>query len=507
LALATPVAGRDRPELAEMIGPLLNTVAIRLSLAANPTVAEALAIVRAQVLGALAHQELPFDEVVTSLGLARGGGSPPWLAALLAVQNLALPALDFGALEAEPLEVEKQAVQFELVAFFAERQGGLAGGFNYRSDLFDRTTIERWRGWLERLLEGVATRPEARAWDLPWWSPAEHQQLLCEWSESRRLPEAGPEEGPWCLFAAACRRAPERVGVVFEGEHWSYGALAARAAGGAAELEAFGVGPEQLVAICLERSVALVVAVLSVLGAGAAYVPLDPAWPRERLASLLTELGHPWVLSGPLERELLPANARALEPARVPAEPVPAPLPDARQLAYLIYTSGSTGRPKGVMISRGSAAHLARSQVVAFGLGEGERVLQFSAITFDASVSELLTAWAVAGTLVLGRREQLADSGELAGLASRERIDLVTLPPSLLARLAAGSLPAQTTLVVAGEATSAELVDRWAPGRRMLNAYGPTECTVGATVGLCEVGAGAPPALGRPTRGYRLHVV
>ncbi|TMQ06170.1 MAG: amino acid adenylation domain-containing protein [Deltaproteobacteria bacterium] len=318
------------------------------------------------------------------------------------------------------------------------------------------------------------------------------------------------------LIDRAAARGPDRTAIVCGNERLSHRELLARSHALASYLVARGVGPEHLVCIAVEPSPWAPIAMLGVLRAGAAYVPLDPAYPAARLADMLAQVGRgaPIVLTTSSSASRLPPDpAATLELDRAwpeigdtPAAALPAAAPE--QLAYVIFTSGSTGRPKGVMVPHAGLANLVTAQIETFAIDAASVILQFAPLSFDASVSEVFTALAAGATLCLAPRDELAPGPRLVELMRRHRVTVATLPPSSLALLDPAAFPTLRTIVSAGEACSADLVARWAPGRRFLNAYGPTEVTVCATMAVCDVDvSGRAPSLGEPLRGANVHLL
>src|SRR5262249_20613087 len=337
-------------------------------------------------------------------------------------------------------------------------------------------------------------------------SAAERRTILHEWNATARaLPGATLPQ----LFAAQAAATPDAVAVVFAGEQLSYGGLDGRANQLAHHLRALGVGAESVVGVCLERSLELVVALLGILKAGGAYLPLDPGYPRERLAFMLADASAAVLISARGLRDRVDApGVRRLEldgaAAAIAAHPksAPADVLQPHNLAYVIYTSGSTGTPKGVAVTHGGIPHLAAAQIDRFAITAQARVLQFASPSFDAAVSEIAATLVSGATLVLAPAQRAGDA--LARVICEQNVSHATLPPVLLAELPE-HVPLQT-LIVAGEACSADVVARWSPGRRMINAYGPTEATVCASMSEALSGACVPP-LGRPIWNTRIYVL
>src|SRR5215468_1926656 len=376
----------------------------------------------------------------------------------------------------------------------------------YASDLFDRASVEALAGRLVRLLEAAVAAPDVVIGRLEILSAEERRTLLQEWTATgRALPGATLPQ----LFAAQAAATPDAVAVVFAGEQLSYGELDARANQLAHHLRALGVGAESVVGVCLERSLELVVALLGILKAGGGYLPLDPGYPRERLAFMLSDAGAAVLISATGLRDRVDApGVRRVEldgaAAAIAAHPksAPADVVGPHNLAYVIYTSGSTGTPKGVAVTHGGIPNLAAAQIDRFAITSQARVLQFASASFDAAVSEIATTLVSGATLVLAPAQREGDA--LARVICEQNVSHATLPPVLLAELPE-HVPLQT-LIVAGEACSADVVARWSPGRRMINAYGPTEATVCASMSEALSGACVPP-LGRPIWNTRIYVL
>ncbi|HSL81384.1 MAG TPA: amino acid adenylation domain-containing protein, partial [Thermoanaerobaculia bacterium] len=320
---------------------------------------------------------------------------------------------------------------------------------------------------------------------------------------------AGPPPPLPIRVGEVARRSPDATAVVYGESHLSYGELLGRVRRLAGRLRGMGVGPETLVAVSLERSPELVVSILGVLEAGAAYLPLDPSYPRERLELMMEDSGVRLLVAaedGPAAG-IAPGRVRRIDPGDGPGSDAPSPAGDdlSRHLAYVIYTSGSTGRPKGVPVGHFGLANLAEAQARVFHLDPGDRVLQFAPASFDASVFEIAMALSAGAALVLAPRQDLLPGPGLAALLERARVTCLTLPPSVLAALPEGELPDLSTLVCAGEALPGDLVSRWRRGRSLFNAYGPTETTVWATVDRCRPAEERPP-IGRAVPGFRTAV-
>ncbi|HMC03847.1 MAG TPA: condensation domain-containing protein, partial [Actinomycetota bacterium] len=417
--------------------------------------------------------------------------------------------------EAEAIETTNYPLS--LVASPGRRLSVLLG---YDPDLFDAATIERMAGHLTRVLETVAADPTTPLDRIDILSEEERRRVLVAWNDTERAvpPALLPE-----LFEAQVARTPDAVAVVFGDESLSYAELNEAANRLAHHLIERGVGPERIVALALPRSVEIVVAQLAVAKAGAAYLPVDPEYPEERIAFMLSDAAPVLVLTVAELASRLPALDGVPvvvldEPATVAAvgeERDHSPT-DADRLAplrlahpaYVIYTSGSTGRPKGVVVSHAGLASFSAAEVEHFAVEAGDRVLQFSSPSFDASVLELCMSLPAGAALVVPPPGPLLGEA-LAEVLAQHGVSHALIPPTALATVpeeAAECLAQFRTLIVGGEACTAELVARWAPGRAMINAYGPTESTVVSTWSEALSPGGTPP-IGRPIPGIRAYVL
>jgi amino acid adenylation domain-containing protein len=510
VVVGSPNAGRTRSEVEGLIGFFINALVLRTDLSGDPSFRETLRRVREVTLGAYEHQEVPFDKLVAELQPERSLSHSPLFQVMFTLQNAgagggALPGLQVGGAGAA-----REDAKHDLYLALSASPRGLHGGLNYSTDLFEPATIQRMVRHLERVLEQVAADADVRLSRLDLLGEAERLLLVEEWNRTEA--EYPADRCIHELFEAQAARRPDTVAIEYEGETLSYGSLNERANRLAHHLAALGVGPETRVGICQERGPEMVVSVLAVLKAGGAYVPLDPAYPAERLAFVLADAAVPVLVTQESLRAALPAGDSvvvvSVDGERIAAERAENPDRGARpdQLAYVIYTSGSTGTPKGVMVPHRGVPNLAYAQARRFGIDDTSRVLQFASFSFDAAVAELFDALLAGATLVMGSREALLPGEGLLETLRRGRVTVATLPPPVLAMLAADDLPELRTVVSAGEAVDAATVERWSAGRAFVNAYGPTETTVCATSAACEAD-GRAPAIGRPLENVRVYVM
>ncbi|QNH20775.1 non-ribosomal peptide synthetase [Xanthomonas sp. GW] len=498
VVIGTPVANRQRREVEGLIGFFVNTLALRVRMEEAPSVAELLAQVKATALAAFAHQELPFEQVVEALRPARSLGHGPVFQTMLALNNTP----DGGALELPGLTLAPQdsaipTTQVDLSLHLADGGNVFSGMLVYASDLFDRGTIERWAVHLQQLLSALVAEEQRSVATLPLLTQGERAQLLegfnataAEYPRATLIHE---------LFEAQAAQQPEAVAVVYEDQRLTYGELNARANQVAHRLIALGVKPDDRVAICVERSLEMVVGLLGILKAGGAYVPLDPTYPAERLAYMLEDSAPVAVLTqadaaaqlAALEVPVLELDAA--ETCGLLAEQ-PTGNPDARaggltsgHLAYVIYTSGSTGMPKGVMVEHVSAMNLIAAHAVQCGLVSTDRVFQFSSFAFDASVEEIFPALSTGSTIIVRSTEFSLSNESFSEYINRYGITVVELPTAIWHQwaltLSNAVYRSLRLVVVGGEKAERRVIRVWrdAGGMRSccwLNTYGPTESTV-----------------------------
>ncbi|NMO17644.1 amino acid adenylation domain-containing protein [Pyxidicoccus fallax] len=511
IVVGTSVAGRGRAELEGLIGLFTNTLALRTDVSGQPRFRELLGRVRETTMGAYAHQDVPFEKLVDALKCERQLSVAPLFQVALTLQNAPMPPLRLPGLVMDAQPVDNRTSKADLSLLAVELPQGLRLAAEYNTDLFEPGSIQRLLGHLERLLAGAAAAPDRRMSELPLMDAAELRRVRHDWTgEAAPFPEACVH----ALFEAQARRTPEALALRFQGQSLTYAALDARANQLAWALRRRGVGPEVRVALSIERSLEMVVGLLGILKAGGAWVPVDPLLPGERLGFLVEDSGatvlvtqSAWVGRFP---EALRPRALCLDSERdaLSRERTEAPVTrvEPHHLAYLLYTSGSTGTPKGTAVAHRGVANLVTQEAVAYGIGPGSRVLQFANLSFDLSVEELFTTLCSGGTLVLAPLEELMPGAPLQRLLREEALTVISLTPAALAATSPEGLPALRTVISGGEALPADVVSRWAPGRRFLNTYGPTEATVVATLTEC-VPDGRVPSIGRPLANVRAYVL
>ncbi len=469
LVIATPAANRSRREVEDLIGFFINTLALRIDLSGEPSLAELLARVRATTLAAQDHQDLPFEQIVEIVAPPRRFGLNPVFQVLFAWQNHdeAEARLELPGLRVEPAGGVTDSAKIDLSLSLGEVDGSIVGGLLYATALFDAATIERHRGYLVALLGALVADAGQPAAMVDLIDPDERALVLGAWNQTDALsPRASCIHQ---LFEEQARRTPDAVAAVHDGVELSYAELNRQANRLAHRLISLGVGPDVRVALCTERHPRMVVGLLAILKAGGAFVPLDPSYPRQRLEQLMRDAAPALILCdargcealGPLD-ESLPVLAlddrSGLDPVEGDSDPEVPGLTSAH-LAYVIYTSGSTGRPKGVLVEHRGVVNLAQAQIDLFAVSARSRVVQFASPSFDASVSEIFMALGAGAALHLPTAEQRADRDALLDHLATNAITHATLPPAFLEPLPdLGALIALQALILAGEAPRLRLV-------------------------------------------------
>ena len=525
VVVGSPVANRGRSEIEPLIGFFVNTLVLPSDLSGRQTFKELLAQIRETTLGAYSHQDLPFEKLVAELQPERDLSHTPLFQVMLVMQNQPQETLELSGVELSPLRVETGAATFDLVLGALAAPDGQVLSADYRSDLFDGTTIQRLLGRLLAFLRGAADRPEARLDRLPLMPDAERHQLLEEWNDRGSdfgRPQTLTEDTLHGLFEAVALRYPSRLALMLEGHQLSYRELDRQAEHLARGLRARGFGPEAVVAIALGRSMEMMISILGVLKAGGAYLPLDPAAPRERLAWMLRDAGAALVLTrreeasalGDLPVPKLVLDALATpdgdpEPEAMPPAPVRADNP-----AYVIYTSGSTGRPKGVVISHRGAVNTLLWRLEDFDLEPDDAIFQNIAFTFDPSIWQIFGALLSGARLVLARPGGEQDFTYFVRRLVAERVTITDLAPSMLQVLLEhrdiGQVRLLRLLFAGGEALPVALERRFLStlDADLRNIYGPTEGSIDAACWRClpgDVAATVP--IGRPVANKRLRVL
>ncbi|MGY4929166.1 amino acid adenylation domain-containing protein, partial [Streptomyces sp. 900105755] len=515
IPVGTPVAGRTDSALDDLVGFFVNNLVLRTDVSGDPRFTALLGRVREFWLGALEHQDVPFERLVELLAPDRLTGRHPLFQVMLTLHNTAPAVLDLPGVDVSELPTGERPARYDLHVIMSETfagtgvPAGLRGTVTVAADLFDPGTATAVGARLGRLLAAVGAGPQSRLHQLRVIDEAERSQAVAGWNDTARpLPQRMVPD----LIEAQAARTPDAV-AVSTGDTWlSYAELTARADRLARALAARGVGPESVVGVLLGSGGALVTALLAVLKAGAAYLPVDPAYPADRVAFLLAEAGATCVISeagtmpGTGELPVLTVSEEGPVTAVLPQRPRPA------QLAYVMYTSGSTGAPKRVGVTHGALANYLRSALTRVGLGAGRYALLQTPVT-DLGNTIMFGSLVSGGVLHVLDQSVVTDPEVVAGFLASRAVDYLKAVPSHLAALAAaggvGRVLPRTSVVLGGEAVPPQLAGELLAHTevRAFNHYGPTEATIGATTAPLSVRTGGTVPIGTPVGNTRCYVL
>jgi amino acid adenylation domain-containing protein len=522
--VGTPVAGRTRSRVEDLIGFFVNILALRGDLAGNPCFSEVLRRTREVCLGAYAHQDMPFEKLVDELQVPRNPGLSPLVQVVLALQNTPMPPIEFAGLTLHPIRIDNGTAKFDLMLNLQQSDQGLLGTVEYNTDLFEEATIGRMMAHLQMLLEGIVANPEQRIDDLPLLTEREREQVVAEWNDTTAV---YPREG--CvheLIEVQAARTPDVAAVVFEGKQLTYKELNQQANQLAHYLRHLGVGPDVPVALCLKRSLEMLIGILGVLKAGGAYVPLDPSYPAERLRYMLEDCGAPVLL---MQRELesqahfmekqckiVYLDADRDEIARQSEANLPRKVL-GDNLAYIIYTSGSTGRPKGVMVRQRGLLNLCFGLRAFFEDLSVQNVALITSISFDISVNQIFPALIFGRTLHIISEAVKYDGRMLMEYVINRHIHLLDAVPSYLNAVLTDLQTERVTCALRYILVGGEKLERWLLDKAfrqlgkevvIVNVYGLTEITdLNSLAILANGDTKGPVTIGRPLPNNRLYIL
>ncbi|MBD2252590.1 non-ribosomal peptide synthetase [Nostoc parmelioides] len=507
IVVGSPVANRNRVETEGLIGCFANTLALRTDLSGNPSFAGLLERVRATALGAYAHQDLPFEQLVDVLQPVRSLSHSPLFQVMLVLQNLPLSELDMGEVQWQVIEADSGTAKFDLTWFVSETAQGLSCKLEYNTDLFAETTIKRLAGHLETLLAAVVLNPEQHINELPLLTTVEQQQLA-QWNATQRQ---YPQQCLHELFEAQVTHTPEKIAVIWGEEQLTYQELNTKANQLASHLQSLGVQPETPVGICVDRSLDMIIGLLAILKAGGAYVPLDPTYPQARLAFIIEDAQMQVLLTQqkqltklpPLEIPIVSLDSQQStvnsQQSTVNSQP--------SNLAYIIYTSGTTGIPKGVAITHQSPVTLMYWAREIYSPAELTGVLASTSICFDLSVFEIFVPLSWGGCVIL------ADNAlQLPELPATVQVTLInTVPSAARELLRLNGIPATVqTVNLAGEPLPKSLVDelyQQSTIEKVYNLYGPSEDTTYSTFALIPRNSPQAPTIGKPIANTQVYIL
>ncbi|NOY60222.1 MAG: amino acid adenylation domain-containing protein [Calditrichaeota bacterium] len=516
ILVGTPIANRNRREVENLVGFFVNTLVIRGDFTDDPDFGSFLEQIKQRSSDAFAHQELPFEKIVDSLNLERNLSHNPLFQVMFAYQPPLLEKMNPPGLRFEPVEIDAGIAKFDMTVSMAEVDGKLGGEWEFNTDLWDAATIERMMNHFINLLTGITQDSSLPVSRYTLLDEQEMQHIIQDFNAVATVNyprDAVLHE----LFEKQVERTPDNIALIYKGEAMTYHQLNENANQLAHYLIKKGVKPEQFVGISLERSLNLMAAIWGIFKAGAAYVPMDPSYPHERLDYVVKDTGMDIILV----QEKFIESLEDVDAEKIPLDVLwpqiakeatnnPNVKMENRNLCYVIYTSGSTGWPKGVMVQHNTAVLLAFDYIHQFEINETKHIVQYFSYSFDGSVGDFFMSLLQGASLYLvGQDEMMPDSG-LTALMQNNRITNAFFPPSILSVLPSQPLTDLSILASGGDVCTPELVRKWATDeRKYYNAYGPTETTVCATwyltndlpEGLSNV------PIGRPLPNYRIYIL
>ncbi|MEH2239775.1 non-ribosomal peptide synthetase [Nostoc sp.] len=513
LCIGSPIANRTHSYTEGLIGFFVNTLILRNQIKPEQSFIEFLQQTRQTCLDAYSHQDIPFEYLVEQLQPERSMSHNPLFQVMLALENNESPDLSLPGLEIEWLPLTYPFAKFDLALLVIQSDNQLNLTWEYATDLFEKSTIQRMAEQFEVLLKGIVDNSGQPINTLPLMTAPELLQLQ-RWN---RTQSDYPHDKTLVeIFEQQVAKNPNHLALVFESQSLTYQQLNQKANQLAHYLiQNHQIKPDTLIGICVERSLEMIIGLLGILKAGGAYVPIDPNYPQERIGFMLEDSGTSVLLTQSFLLDQLPL-ANLKNPCQVIcldeetfAERLkenPSPQSTPNDLAYVIYTSGSTGRPKGVMIEHRAIVNLSLAWAETFQVQHHSRLLQFGSFSFDLSVAEIATTFVTGACLYLARKETLLPSQILVDFLTHHKISHSFLSPSALSVLPQATLPDLQCLTVGGEACPAELVAQWGTGRRLFNCYGPTESTVNAAIALCHPNGQKPP-IGQPLSNIRIYIL
>ncbi|MHC5744030.1 MAG: non-ribosomal peptide synthetase [Nostoc sp.] len=524
ILVGSPIANRDRSDIEGLIGFFVNSLVMRTDLSGNPSFSQLLTRVREMAMEAYSHQHLPFEMLVEALQPERDLSHSPLFQVMFVLQNAPTSGLELTGLTVSSLPIKGTTSRFDLTLIMQNSPTGLVGVWEYNTDLFDASTIERMTGHFVTLLEGIIANPEKRISQLPLLTQPEQQKLLVEWNDTG---VDYPQD--LCihqLFESQVDITPDAIAVIYENQQLTYYELNYRANQLAHYLRSLGVGSDALVGLCVERSLEMVIGLLGILKAGAAYVPLDPEYPPERLSFILEDAQVRVLLTQQSLLDRLPQHQAQLVCLDTDAQLISQSGQDnlifdvqANNLAYIIYTSGSTGQPKGIAMNQLALSNLILWHRENLKISRGAKTLQFASISFDVSFQEIFTTWCSGGTLFLIGEELRRDTSALLGFLQQKAIERMFLPFVALQQLAEVAIGGELVnshlreIITAGEQLQiTPAISQWLSKLTdctLHNHYGPSESHLATSFTLTNSVETWPllPPIGRPIANAQIYIL
>lgn len=509
LLVGIPPAGRTQRETEGLIGHFADSIVLRFDLTHDLPVSAYLQRVKTALQWAFSHQDVPFEQIVEALQPERDPSRNPLFQVMLAFEKSRDVSTQVGELRISSVPVQTNVSRVDLTLMFTETADGLSGSWEYSTDLFDGTSLKRLTTHYQVILQTMLTRPEVRLSEIEMLTPDERTHILGAWNDT--FTEIHDERLAHQLIEARAATAPQMVALLAAGQQISYGELNRQANQLARRLRRLGVGPESVVGVLVERSVNMVVAELAIMKAGGAFLPLDPAYPAERLVYMVRDSHAQLIISlVPLPGMSVPVISLADDWPNLTREDASdlENLATEGNLAYLIYTSGSTGQPKGVMIEHRNLRHLLAWHRDTYGLTPGERAGWLGSPSFDLSVLEIWPVLAAGATLVIAEDESRYDPAHLKTWLAEQRIRVNFIPTVVLETILNENWSVELALEYV--LTGADKLTRRPPlgfKPQLMNLYGPTEITVLTSSAHIMPGPGADPPIGRPIANTQLYIL
>ncbi|CAM4414138.1 MAG: Linear gramicidin synthase subunit B [Legionellaceae bacterium] len=509
IVVGTAVANRDLAEIENLIGFFVNTLPLSVDCSSNPRFTDFIHLSHKLTLESYDNQNVPFDQIVDHLKIARNSSYNPIFQAAMVLQNNLSAQLTFNEISAEDLQVTNNLAKFDLTLEAIQNNQGILLKFEYSTDLFFDETIIRFAQHYENLLNHIVLNPETKIEQIPLLNRTEYAKILYDCNETKvdfqdfmTIQE---------LFEQQVQNNPQNIALYYEGDTLTYAELNKKSNQLADYLiKNFSLQPDSLIAVSLTRGFNLIIAILGVLKAGAAYVPLDPTYPLDRLEYILTDTKTSILLSEEnlysIYESRFTGNFVSLDSLELSSysELNPRQQCKPEHLAYVIYTSGSTGKPKGVLIEHKGVINLASVQAKLLEINHTSKLLQFASMSFDAMVWEWTGALLNGASLYLAKSKEDLMGNKLESFLTEHKITIATLPPIVLNTV--NNLASLKTLVLAGEAPNKQLMDKWCKKLKLINAYGPTESTVCASMHH-YTGENSALTIGKPINNTQIYVL
>ncbi|MDN3546955.1 non-ribosomal peptide synthetase [Mucilaginibacter aquaedulcis] len=506
LLIGSSIANRNRKETEALIGFFVNIIVYRVELSVADNFLALLEQVKQLAFEAYAHQDIPFDQVIDELQPERDMSYSPIFQVAFNMQNMPMPAFEIPGLRITPKDLIRPIAKYDLYLSMEDTDTGLKGIMEYNNDLFLPSTIEQMAGHFIGLLEKVSENPKQNLKTLPLLNESEYRKIIYDWNSTDRALPAGKTVLDRVTEIAG--ESPEHIAFEYDGLLLTYQQLEREAENFARYLQHRGLKQGDRVGVIAIRSIRILSAIIGIMKAGGVYVPIDPDYPLDRISFMLSDAEVNFIAGEEniLEEFNLPFINNREAVSYTGVGNFIKPVIDPESLAYIIYTSGSTGNPKGVMLRHIGLLNLSIELAKGFLVNKNSKTLQFASLSFDASIAEIFACLHAGATVVMATKAKMLPGPDLISLLESTKITYVIIPPSILKALPYAELPLLETLIVAGEACQPELIAQWGKKRNFINAYGPTEYTVCASLTLCDLDE-SPLHIGRPIGNTAIYIL